>query len=299
MEENLQKYQDYLIKEKNYSMHTVGAYLKDVESFFSFLNDDNLTCPEVDYSHVRAWIVFLSDNGMSNRTINRKISSLKSFFKFLYQTRTIAVYPLSGHKSLRTQKKEQLPFSEKEIHDVLQKDIDTTDVEQLRDYLILVLFYVSGIRRAELIHLKNKDVDTTTKSILVLGKRNKERIVPLLDKIVPLIIQYVTLKKKIGLTEEFFFFSKKGKKISETFVYSLIKNYFRGVTTKQKISPHMLRHTFATHLLNNGSDLNAIKELLGHASLSSTQVYVHANLQELKKNFNKAHPRQNDINHKI
>lgn len=299
MQEILQKYQDYLIKEKNYSLHTVGAYLKDVETFFAFLEEDNEQWRSVDYSHIRTWIVELSDKEMSNRTINRKIASLKSFFKFLYQTKTITTYPLSGHKSLREDKKEQLPFSEKEVNDALYQEIDETDVEQLRNYLIVIFFYVLGIRRSELINLKSNDVDVSGKTVRVLGKRNKERIIPLINKVCPLINKYIVLKKQSGLTGELFFFYKNEKKMNETFVYRLIKNYFRGSTTKQKISPHMLRHTFATHMLSNGSDLNAIKELLGHASLSSTQVYVHANLSELKKNFNKAHPRQNDINHKI
>lgn len=301
MQESLQKYQDYLIKEKNYSLHTVGAYMKDIESFWFFFTerDSNWRWHDTDYSHIRSWIVDLSDRGMSNRTINRKTASLKSFFKFLYQTKTMSVYPLSGHKSLRIEKKEQLPFSEKEVNEVLQQNIDEDDAEQLRDYLILMFFYVLGLRRAELINLRNTDIDVLSKTVRVLGKRNKERIVPLMDNVCPLINTYLTLKKQSGLNGEFFFFAKKNKKMNETFVYRLIKNYFRGVTTKQKVSPHMLRHTFATHMLNNGSDLNAIKELLGHASLSSTQVYVHANLSELKKNFNKAHPRQSNINHKI
>ena len=301
MQQSLQKYKDYLIKEKNYSMHTVGAYLADIESFLLFFTskDKEWEWQEIDYSYVRAWIVELSDLGMANRTINRKVASLKSFFKFLYQTKTIGSYPLSAHKSLREEKKEQLPFSEKEIKEVLCQKIDEDDLEQLRDYLIMMFFYVLGIRRAELINIQSKDVDVRTKTIKVLGKRSKERLIPLIDNVCPLVNKYIDLKKQVGMDKEIYFFSKNGKKINEMFVYRLIKKYFRGVTTKQKVSPHVLRHTFATHMLSNGSDLNAIKELLGHASLASTQVYVHANLKELKKSFDAAHPRQKNINHKI
>ena len=300
MQQSLDKYQDYLVKEKKYSPHTVGAYLTDVSAFKSFFlaDDDALQWSDVDYSHIRAWIVQLSDGGMANKTINRKVASLKSFFKFLYQTKTIDTFPLSGHKSLRIEKKEQLPFSEKEINQVFAREVDQSDVEQLRDYLILMFFYLLGIRRAELINIKDKDVDLANKSITILGKRNKERMMPLLDDVCVLIDKYLSLKKEENVTADFFFFAKKNKKLNEMFVYRLIKKYFRGVTTKQKVSPHMLRHTFATHMLSNGSDLNAIKELLGHASLSSTQVYVHANMKELKSNFDQAHPRQKSINHK-
>ena len=155
------------------------------------------------------------------------------------------------------------------------------------------------LRRTELINIQSKDVDVRTKTIKVLGKRSKERLIPLIDNVCPLVNKYIDLKKQVGMDKEIYFFSKNGKKINEMFVYRLIKKYFRGVTTKQKVSPHVLRHTFATHMLSNGSDLNAIKELLGHASLASTQVYVHANLKELKKSFDAAHPRQKNINHKI
>lgn len=295
MQEILNKYSDYLLKEKRYSLKTHRAYLDDVVAFFKFVNQELvLDLNSIDYSVIRTWIVFLSDNQYSNLSINRKISSLKSFFKYLYQNQIIASYPLTSHKSLKTQKKLQVPFSEEEMKVVLNK-VDVTDYDSMLESVILILFYTLGIRKAELIGLRLTDVDLYAKTIKVFGKRNKERIIPLVDEVESVLQKYIDQRLlKFGRESHLLILLKNGNKLNETFVYRLIINYFRGVTSKSKKSPHMLRHTFATHMLNNGADLNSIKELLGHASLSSTQVYTQTSLAELKKTYKNAHPRFKD-----
>ncbi|WP_286968803.1 tyrosine-type recombinase/integrase, partial [Flavobacterium sp. UBA4854] len=214
-------------------------------------------------------------------------------YKFLLKTKQIEVNPMLKHKSLKTPKVVQIPFSEKELSDLLTVIGAPVGFEEIRDRLIVEMFYVTGMRRAELINLMIKNVDRSNGLIKVLGKRNKERIIPILPIIADQIDLY--MKERDGLdslvNHECFFVSKKGLKLSESFVYRLINSYFSRVSEKVKKSPHVLRHTFATHLLNNGADLNSVKELLGHSSLASTQVYTHNSLAELKKVYRGAHPR--------
>ena len=295
MASNIQYYQDYLVKEKNYSPLTVQAYVSDVQTFQTYLNDfhDDLSLEEVNYSQIRSWIVVLIENSISTTSVNRKISSLKSFYKFLLKTKQISVNPLLKHKSLKTAKKVQIPFSEKELQDVFEFNTYKNDFEGVRNQLIIELFYTTGIRRAELINLTLNNVNTTQKNIKVIGKRNKERIIPLLNCTVELIEAYKYERNHLEQVnqKEMLILSKKGNKISESFVYRLINSYFSTVSQKTKKSPHVLRHSFATHLLNNGADLNSVKELLGHTSLSSTQIYTHSSLSELKKVYQEAHPR--------
>ena len=292
---NLQAYQDYLIKEKNYSLLTVNAYQKDVLSFQEFLSDNhnNVSLEEVVYPLIRSWIVFLVENNISNKSVNRKIASLKSFYKFLLKIKQIEVNPLLKHKSLKTPKKVQIPFSEKEIEHVFNLDQFSNDFEGVRNQLILELFYATGMSRAELINLKISNIDFANSTIKVVGKRNKERVIPLLLCTKELLKKYLTFRSdKVNLSfSDVLILSKTGNKISESFVYRLINDYFSRVSLKVKKSPHVLRHSFATHLLNNGADLNSVKELLGHASLSSTQIYTHSSLAELKKVYQDAHPR--------
>ncbi len=294
MEKYLKEYKEYLFKEKKYSERTVVAYVKDVSAFFDFVEkkkEEKWILEEVDYSLIRSWMVFLSEEEYNNKSINRKISSLKSYFKFLVIAKCISRYPLSGHKSLRIDKKHQVPFSEEEMKEVLGRSWGDT-FEECRNRLVIELFYSLGIRRNELIHIKVKDVDFHLKQVRIFGKGNKVRLVPLLDRLEESIYKYLEIRKSLGGdVEEWLIVSKKGKKVSESFVYKLINDYFRGVTTKEKKSPHVLRHSFATHLLNNGSDLNSVKELLGHSSLSSTQVYTSSSVEALKKIYQKSHPR--------
>lgn len=295
MATNLQSYKDYLLKEKNYSSLTIKAYVDDINSFNDYLivNHDQLSLEEINYVHVRSWIVMLVEKKISNKSINRKISSLKSFYKFLLKIKQIDFNPLSKHKSLKVPKKVQIPFSEKELDAVLNFEIVPDDFESIRDKVIVELFYTTGIRRVELINLKMNNLDKFNNTLKVLGKRNKERILPLLDCTVELIGLYLVERNKLETIQnhDVLILSKKGKILSETFVYRMINSYFSNISEKVKKSPHVLRHTFATHLLNNGADLNSVKELLGHASLSSTQIYTHSSLSELQKVYKDAHPR--------
>ena len=295
MENFKNKFYDYLLLEKNYSQHTVTAYINDIGFFESFLSnefeDDNLLL--INYNQIRSWIVSLSDDGISNASINRKVSSLKSFYKFLLKTKQIDTSPLLKHKALKAPKKIQIPFSEKELDMVLNQIIYKEGFEGVRDKLIVDLFYTTGIRRTELINLKIQNVDSSNKTIKVIGKRNKERIIPILTIIEEQIKKYLSERSSIQEVKEneYFFLLSNGVKLNDSFVYRLINYYFSNVSEKVKKSPHILRHTFATHLLNNGADINSVKELLGHSSLASTQVYTHNSLAELQKVYNSAHPR--------
>jgi integrase/recombinase XerC len=286
---------DYLLKEKNYAANTTLAYKDDVTLFLEFvIKNFEIKCiTEINYPVIRNWIVTLVDAELKNVSINRKIASLKSFFKFLQKTKIINNSPLLRHKALKVSKSLQIPFSETETAAVLDSQNFSDDFEGTRNQLIIDLLYTTGVRRSELINLKTHNVDLSNQHIKVLGKRNKERIIPLLTIVVEKIKQYLAHKSSIEQTTDFdcFFISKKGIKLSESFVYRLIISCFGTATSKQKKSPHMLRHTFATHLLNNGADLNSVKELLGHASLASTQVYTHSSLAGLKKVYGNAHPR--------
>ena len=288
-------YKDYLLKEKNYSLHTVTAYYNDLSDFQVFIKSefDQGNLEGVNYSQIRSWIVSLADAGISNTSVNRKVSSLKSFYKFLLKIKQIEASPLLKHKALKTPKKLQIPFSEKELDNVLNHIKYPEGFEGIRDKLIIDLFYATGIRRTELIHLKISNIDLSNGTLKVLGKRNKERILPVLPIIQSQFKLYTAERNNLQQVKdgEFFFLTLKGVKLNDSLVYRLINMYFSNVSEKVKKSPHILRHTFATHMLNNGADLNSVKELLGHSSLASTQIYTHSSLAELKKVYGEAHPR--------
>ena len=292
---NLKPFENYLQLEKKYSIHTVKAYVNDILFFQEFIviNFDNEILENVNYSLIRSWIVALVDSGISNSSVNRKIQSLKAYYKFLLKTNQIIQSPLLKHKALKTPKILQIPFSEKELDTVLNNLEFEDNFDGVRNKLIIDLFYATGIRRAELVNLKLYDVDLHNSTIKVLGKRNKERIIPILNILHNQIIKYISYRTQIVAPEpnEYFFLLKNGVKLNDSFVYRLINYYFSTVSEKVKKSPHILRHTFATHLLNNGASLNSVKELLGHASLASTQVYTHSSMAELKKVYSNAHPR--------
>jgi integrase/recombinase XerC len=298
MDNNKDAFRDYLQLEKKYSPHTVNAYLNDINFFESFnknqFDQENIDC--ANYNQIRSWIVSLVDDTISNVSINRKIQSLKAYYRFLLKTKQIEVSPLLKHKALKTPKTLQIPFSEKEVVEVLNQMQNPVGFEEIRDKLIIDLFYTTGIRRTELIHLKMENVNVANNTIKVLGKRNKERILPLLPIIVQQLILYTNERTHLEkvIDSDYFFLTKKGLKLNDSFVYRLINTYFSTVSEKVKKSPHILRHTFATHLLNNGADLNSVKELLGHSSLASTQIYTHSSLSELKKVYEDAHPRNNN-----
>lgn len=295
MQNNLAAFGDYLKMEKHYSPHTLTAYLADLTAFEEFASEnfDSCSLEEVSYPMIRNWIVSMVDNNIGNSSINRKIASLKAFYKFLLKTKQIEVNPLSKHKALKTPKMLQLPFSEKEVDNALNLIEYPDGFDGVRDKLMIDLFYTTGIRRAELVNLKTANVDLSNLTLKVLGKRNKERIVPVLPVIAEQVRLYLKERSLLVnlIDSEYLFVTSNGVKISDSLVYRTINYYFSQVSEKVKRSPHILRHTFATHMLNNGADLNSVKELLGHSSLASTQIYTHSSLSELKKVYGEAHPR--------
>ena len=290
---SLKSFFDYLEIEKKYSSNTIEAYRNDLNVFSRFLTDqfDVNNINNTNYSYVRSWIVDLVNKGISNRSINRKITSLNSYFKFILKIDLINENPLTNHKALKTQKKIQLPFSENEMLSVLDLDNFEDNFTGARDRLIIDLFYTTGIRRIELIQLMVSDVNIINKHIKVLGKRNKERIIPLIDSTIKILNNYLFYRDELKSDETFLFITNKGKQVYEKLIYRIINKYFDAISTKVKKSPHIIRHSFATHLLNNGADLNSVKDLLGHSSLAATQVYTNRSIDEIKKVFAKSHPR--------
>jgi len=290
---SLKSFFDYLEIEKKYSSNTIEAYRNDLNVFAGFLIDefDVNNINNTSYSYIRSWIVDLVNKGISNRSINRKITSLNSYFKFLLKIDLINENPLTNHKALKTQKKIQLPFSENEMLNVLDLNNYEDNFTGVRDRLIIDLFYTTGIRRIELIQLMISDLNINNKHIKVLGKRNKERIIPLIDSTINILNKYLSYRDALKSNEPFLFITSKGKPVYEKLIYRIINKYFDTISTKVKKSPHIIRHSFATHLLNNGADLNSVKDLLGHSSLAATQVYTNRSIDEIKKVFAKSHPR--------
>lgn len=291
----IEKFLTYLDLEKSYSKHTLKAYQRDIQSFNEFLKENFAieNFKEVNYHEIRTWIIRLSDSGISNKSINRKISSLKSFYKFLEKIEFVENSPLQQHKSLKVPKKLVLPFSKNEMQKLKDQFESIDEFESLRDFLLIEMLYTTGMRRAELINLKWTDISFSDQNIRVLGKRNKERLIPLLSNTAELLKKYRIHWKEIAVNSAFIFITAKGKQIYESLVYKIVRNYISQVSTKSKKSPHVLRHSFATHLLDEGADLNAVKDLLGHASLASTQIYTQTSLEHLKKVYKKSHPRNN------
>lgn len=281
------KYEDYLNYEKNFSEHTVSAYLRDVKVFEKFLaQNDCKISNEINYSFIRQWIVSLSEKRYSKTSINRKIASLKSYFNFLVNIDIIESSPLKGHKNLKSSSKIVIPFSEYEIMQVFENFNDSKISD--RDKLIIEMFYSTGLRREELINIKIQDIFLKEGLIKILGKRSKERLIPILPTLSKNLKNFIINNNN----SKYLFETKKLKKISVSTVYRLINKYFRLVSSKVKVSPHVLRHTFATHMLNNGADINTIKEILGHSSLSSTQIYTKIKLPKIVNDYNKSHPRE-------
>ena len=292
---SLNSFIDYLVKERNYSNNTIIAYKNDLNVFNNYclkeFNHENLKT--TDYSFIRSWIVSLVESGLSNRSINRKISVLRSYFNFLLKIGEIDKNPLINHKPLKEEKKVQVPFSEKEINLLLNGNFFKNDYEGTLIKTLIELFYSTGLRLSEVTNLKTSSVDLINRKIKVLGKRNKERIIPIIDPLKNQLFKFQELKREIieESENEFFFVDKKNLKLKNIYVYKLVNNYLNKVSTKSKRSPHMLRHSFATHLLNNGADINSVKELLGHASLAATQIYTHTSMEKIKSIYKKSHPR--------
>ena len=291
---SIDRYLNYITHEKKYSAHTCTAYEKNLNDFSDFCAShfELYNIEQVDYSQIRTWIISLVEKKNTNRTVNRKISVLRSYYKFLLRTEAITLSPLKLHRPLKVSKKVNVPFSTEEVDRLLNSDLFSEDYEGVLQKTIITLFYYTGIRRQELIDLKVTSVDFETNTIKVLGKRNKERMIPLLPGAVAVLKTYLSYKKELSVAlPNCFFCSTSGSKLSEGFVYQTVNHYFSMVSTKVKKSPHMLRHSFATHLLNNGADLNSVKELLGHESVAATQVYTHSSLKRIQEIYVKAHPR--------
>jgi integrase/recombinase XerC len=297
MREIVEGFLDYIEKEKRFSAHTVVAYSKDLDQFQHHITEnlEITSITEVDHHDIRSWIVsILEDDKLQPTSVNRKISCLRSFYKYLVRNEIVVKNPMSKITSLKTKKRLPLFLEQSQMENLLDKMKFGNDFSGVRDKLIVELLYCTGMRRAELIGLELANINNSKQELKVLGKRNKERIIPLSPQTINLISEYQrvlsghfddTLSGKHLLVDD------KGKVMSDGFVYRKVNKYLRLVTTIGKKSPHVLRHTFATHMLNNGADLNAIKELLGHASLSATQVYTHNTIEKLKQIYELAHPR--------
>lgn len=292
----IQEFLKYLEFEKRYSFHTLKSYETDLRQFSEFClkQPGDFRPAEITHKLIRTWLVDMVDHGLSPRSINRKISSLKSFFGFMLASGYIESNPMLKILSPKTDKK--LPsFVEKEnINNLLDMWELKDTFRGWRDFLIIEIFYFTGIRLSELINLKIADVNLNELTIKVLGKRNKERLVPFTAVLKRDVLRYLDLRKQEtgGYDHnDFLFITQSGKKLYPVMVYRIVRSYLQLVTQVEKRSPHVLRHTFATHMLNNGADLNAIKELLGHSNLSATQVYTHNTFEKLKKVYKQAHPR--------
>ena len=291
----IEKFIDYLQIEKNYSSNTLSAYKKDLIEFKNFINEnfDKYPIEHAKYKAIRLWIVELVNRDLSNRSINRKVSSLKSFYKFLVKTDTIGSSPLLAHSPLKQSKKIQVPFSKEEINSLLDSDSFKNDFRGVLQKTIITFFYFTGVRRIELINIKESDINMDSSTIRIMGKRSKERIIPMLPKLKKSILDYLHLRSQEfnKKTLEYLFVSRTGSQLSEKYVYRTVNEYFKLVSPKVKKAPHVLRHSFATHLINEGADINSVKELLGHSSLSATQVYSHTSMERIKEVFKNSHPR--------
>ena len=290
----------YLSIEMKYSDHTVEAYKHDLRSFEKFIKSlyeekgEDCCLEQADQEDIKKWIIHLSDETISFRSINRKLSALKTYYNFLKKTKQIEISPFEkGIFLLKTEKKHKLPFSEAEIEKVLSFFSSKDSFDEVRNRAVIETLYATGIRRSELSGLKVSDVDFEQKQIKVLGKGDKERYIPIIPELENTLKEYLVLREEVKneKSQDYLFLVKNGKKIYSTLVYRIINSYFSVVTTKKDVSPQVLRHSFASHLLDNGADLYTVKELLGHSSLASTQVYTNTSLAELKKQYKKAHPR--------
>jgi len=285
----------YLTIEKRYSPHTVRSYLNDLDQFYSFLLSLGQTDePEKVTSHdIRAWIVSMLENDYSTTSVHRKISCLRVFFRYLRKEGILKKDPLE--KVVLPKRKKTIPvFVEEKAMSLLLDDHSFgDDFAGIRNRTIIEILYLTGMRRSELIGLHNNDVDVIEGTVKVTGKRNKQRIIPIVRPFLKRLEEYITVRDEIfgAENDRWFFITEKGNKMYDKSVYNIVNSYLALVTTIDKKSPHILRHTFATHMLNNGADLNSIKELLGHANLSATQIYTHNTFEKLKKIYKQAHPR--------
>jgi len=290
----ISRFKNYLQFEKRFSEHTLLAYIKDINQFESFIASSDLDFALVTHQHVRSWMVSLLELKCSARTINRKLSVLRSFYKFLQREKLLEKNPTLQVKAPKVAKRLPVIINEDKLNTLLDSDVPfSADFEGLRDRLVLEFLFGTGIRLAELIAIQPGDIDGYGQSVRIYGKRRKERIVPLYPSLVKLIDKYICEKNNLSFENisHGLIVTSTGKAAYPKLIYRIVKRYLAYITTNQKSSPHILRHTFATSLLNDGADLNAIKELLGHASLAATQVYTHNSAEKLKSIYKQAHPR--------
>lgn len=293
VEDALKDFLSYLSLQKRFSPLTARSYKTDLDQFFTFLNKEltGFSFTDISHQYVRFYISTLMDNGEAASTVNRKVSSIKSFFKYLQKEGMIENNPAQKVQRLKTPKKLPVFIDETPVGTLFSLKIDEHDFEEVRNRLLIDILYQTGIRRAELLGLKETDVDMFNLQIKVLGKRNKERIIPFHLNLKHSVESYLRLKSEHKLSNPYLLVTLRNKPLSAQQIGTIVKMLLIGVTTSRKKSPHVLRHTFATHLLNNGADINAVKELLGHSSLSATQIYTHNTIDKLKKSYNQAHPR--------
>lgn len=289
MEMFVAEFLDYLSSEKRYSPHTLQAYSTDISSFVLFVKEYEVNEPqEVTSMHIRSWMAELVSNSIEPRTVNRKLSSLKTYFTFLKSTGNVELNPAYAIRSLPVGKKNPSVFEADKLITYI-RELPKHDFGTMRDYLLLVMLYSTGMRRSELIQLKESDLQFETREVKVLGKGNKQRTLPLQSDLLIDLQQYIRLKAEMS-NEESLFVTDKGNPLYPKYIHRKIEQMLGHISTKTKRNPHALRHSFATHLLNNGADLMTIKELLGHASLQATQVYTHTNIEKLKKIYKESHP---------
>jgi len=283
----------YLTNEKRYSSHTIRSYQSDLNQFSEFCAENEIPFDPLTNDHhiIRKWIIYLMENGVSARSVNRKITTLKSFYKFLFREGHITHIPTD--KLVLPKMGKHLPqFVGKEpMTRLFDQLVFPEGYEGLRDRTILLTFYCTGMRLSELVNLSIRNIDFYNGQLKVLGKRNKERLIPFGKELANALKQYMEERKKIECSHQQLFITSDGNPVYDKLVYRVVNKYLSGVTTLEKRSPHVLRHTFATHMLNNGAEINAIKELLGHANLSATQIYTHTTFEKLKVIYNQAHPR--------
>lgn len=295
-ETEIQSFIDYLKFEKRYSAYTIRSYHDDLVQFFTFLDAQfgDLTVKEISQSFVRSWLASLKDDDVTARTINRKISTLRSFFKFQLKQGRIENTPMFNIHPPKISKRLPVFIKENDLANLAKAlNVSTEDWDSLNTKMLITIFYATGMRLSEVINLREKQVDFSKRQLKVLGKGNKERIIPAGSDLLNSIKDYINEKRKVlEKTDDVLLVTSKGKKLYPKYAYNLVKNILtEEVKTLDKKSPHVLRHTFATHLMNNGANLDAVKELLGHASLASTQVYTHNTIEKLKNVYKKAHPK--------